>query len=52
MTTNKISTKRSKGRPSTREYPDSIQASAEDIAKVLINTPPKKKSKWKFLKKK
>ena len=31
--------------------PDPIPASAEDIARVLLRTPPKKRDEWEYLSK-
>ena len=42
--------KRPRGRPAKNRMPDPIQASAEDIARVLLRTPPKKRDEWDYLK--
>ena len=48
----KPGTKRGKrGRPETREWPDPIPDTPENIARVLMNTPPKKPNDWRYPKK-
>lgn len=32
------------------EFPEQIDASPEEIARAVINTPPKKASEWDFMK--
>lgn len=32
------------------EFPEQIDASPEEIARAIINTPPKKTSEWDFMK--
>ena len=43
--------KNPRGRPIERVMPPSIPDTAENIAKAILTTPPKKPGEWKYLKK-
>ena len=38
------------GRPIEREIPEPIDASPEEIARVVMNTPPKREGEWDYQK--
>ena len=42
--------KRQRGRPVELEMPELIPDTAENIARALLNTPPKKEGEWDYLK--
>ena len=42
--------KRPPGRPVTKTAPPKIPDTAENVAKAILNTPPKTKSEWRYLK--
>ena len=42
--------KRPRGRPVKNKMPDPIPASAEDIARILLRTPPRKRAEWDYFK--
>ena len=43
--------KRKRGRPSKYDkLPDKIPNTPENIAKAILNTPPKKPEEWRYLK--
>ena len=41
--------KRKRGRPVKYTMPEPIDATPEEVAKVLMRTPPKKPQDWKFM---
>ncbi len=42
--------KRVRGRPVEKEWPDQIPDSPENIARAILNTPPKKDDEWEYMK--
>jgi hypothetical protein len=42
--------KRQRGRPVTKNYPERIDASPEEIAERVLMMPPKKPGEWRYLK--
>ena len=46
---NKSKPKRKRGRPVKYTMPESIPDTAENIAKAILSTPPKKPNEWKFM---
>ena len=42
-------TKRKPGRPEEKVWPEPIDATPEEVARAILNTPPKKAGEWKFL---
>ena len=42
--------KRPRGRPVEHPYPEPIPDTPENIAKAILNTPPRKREDWKFAK--
>ena len=42
--------KRPRGRPRTHPMPDPIPDTPENVARILMSTPPPKESEWKYLK--
>ena len=43
-------TKRTRGRPPVNEWPEQIPDTPENIARAILNTPPKKKNEWDYMK--
>ena len=41
---------RSRGRPRTHPMPDPIPATPQNVARILMTTPPPKESEWQYLK--
>lgn len=41
--------KRSVGRPRKNHYPDPIDDTPENIAKAILDTPPKTDDEWAYL---
>ena len=46
----KPESKRKRGRPVKYTMPEPIPDTAENIAKAILSTPPKKPHEWKFMK--
>ena len=42
--------KKPRGRPPKLEMPDRIPDTPENVAKAVLNTPPKKREDWDFIK--
>lgn len=42
--------KKSRGRPRTHQMPDPIPDSPQNVARILMATPPPKESEWQYLK--
>ena len=42
-------TRRKRGRPSSRTMPDPIPDTAESIMRAVLNTPPKAEDEWRLL---
>ena len=40
-----------RGRPVEYEMPEQIPDTPENLAKVILNTPPKKEEDWEYMKK-
>ena len=49
MTDQQDQTKRPRGRPATRRWPDPIPASPEDVARAIMAGPPKPAGEWRYL---
>ena len=49
MPTKRLEKCRKAGRPSTLTMPEPIPDTPENIAKAVLNTPPKKRHEWKFV---
>lgn len=49
--TEKDKNKRKAGRP-PNPMPEQIPDTPENVAKAVLNTPPKKKDEWEYLKRK
>jgi hypothetical protein len=43
-------TKRPRGRPVKYEMPEPIPDSPENVARAVLNTPPRKRDDWEFVK--
>lgn len=41
---------RPRGRPRTHALPDPIPDSPQNVARILMTTPPPKESEWQYLK--
>ncbi len=41
---------RPRGRPRTHTMPDPIPDTPQNVARILMNTPPPKESEWQYLK--
>ena len=46
----KKDTDRPRGRPRTHPMPDPIPDTPENVARILMTTPPSKESEWQYLK--
>ena len=44
-----MSTKRKRGRPQEREWPEPIDDTPENIARAVLSTPPKTEDEWRYL---
>ena len=44
-----MSTKRKRGRPQEREWPEPIDDTPENIARAVLSTPPKEPEEWRHL---
>lgn len=44
------SPQRPRGRPRTHPMPDPIPDSPQNVARILMTTPPAKESEWQYLK--
>ncbi|MDE0068767.1 MAG: hypothetical protein OXO48_03570 [Caldilineaceae bacterium] len=42
--------KRPRGRPRTHPMPDPIPDTPQNVARILMTTPPPKESEWQYLK--
>ncbi|MCY4127858.1 MAG: hypothetical protein OXG15_01320 [Gammaproteobacteria bacterium] len=42
--------KRPKGRPTEKDYPERIDAAPEEIAEMVLRMPNKKSDEWRYLK--
>ena len=42
--------KRAGGRPPVNEWPDQIPDTPENVARAILNTPPKKDDEWECMK--
>ncbi len=42
--------KRPRGRPRTHPMPDPIPDTPQNVARILMNTSPKREGDWKYLK--
>ncbi|MCY3562159.1 MAG: hypothetical protein OXH20_13500 [bacterium] len=41
--------RRRRGRPAKRKMPDPIPDTPENIARAVLNTPPKRRDEWRYL---
>ena len=48
--TTKTTKKRARGRPPVNEWPEQIPDTPENIARAILNTPPKKNDEWDYMK--
>ena len=42
--------KRPRGRPVERPMPPRIDDTPENVARAVLNTPPKKRDEWRYMK--
>ena len=42
--------KRARGRPVEKEWPDQIPDTPENVARAILSTPPKKDEEWEYMK--
>ena len=42
--------RRKRGRPVEKPMPERIPDTPDNVATILVNTPPKPKNKWRYMK--